>query len=102
MYMLREAGDAALSTTGNGGYGSPLSRGRHKRCSKPGDDDLAGDNDLGMTALCSAARARLAQRTKRNHANFTATLPSPSSSIVTLSPALSHAVLTRLPVSTIS
>ncbi|MEY9467106.1 hypothetical protein ABH973_007519 [Bradyrhizobium ottawaense] len=34
------------------------------------------------------------------HVNFTSTAPSPSSSIRTLSPAFSHSVLTRLPVST--
>ena len=36
------------------------------------------------------------------HENVAATLPSPESSITTLSPAVSQIVLTRLPVSTIS
>ena len=35
------------------------------------------------------------------HAKVTLTFPSPDNSIFTLSPALSHTVLTRLPVSTI-
>ena len=41
-----------------------------------------------------------AQRAKHTQANVAPTLPSPDNSIITWSPALSHTVLTRLPVST--
>jgi hypothetical protein len=50
----------------------------------------------GMTTVEQRCRADVAQT------NVTATLPSPANSITTASPALSHAVLTRLPVKTIS
>src|SRR4249919_3648554 len=46
---------------------------------------------------------RFAHPTKstRLHPNFASTVPNPSNSILTLSPASSHTVFTRLPVSTI-
>jgi hypothetical protein len=51
----------------------------------------------GMTTMSGATSRR-----DGDYVNDASTLPSPASSITTSSPALSHTVLTRLPVSTIS